>query len=266
MDDSTSNSAPEAVVDSIVVESSAATPVIAEAPTTSVQVDTIHATESSPTTELTTTVTKEATVAPEEQPKQTTAAVILPHEPTDAPRCDVCSGSVTQTLQTSFHINSKTKVLYSCGRKACVVELKKGLLQYYAETDQVAFETVYDAIPSFFDANRSWTVRRADGTVEDGWKVVRNWRTIHSVNTFRKLKGEPWWRMPLYKGDKIRHSFVHELQELNKGLVADGVWAMLPQFLTESPAQPTAEFLKHYAAEAWELPHPTDAQLGEYAL
>jgi hypothetical protein len=207
-------------------------------------------------------VPAQSTEAP---PKSLEAAVPIKPHAAGKSACDVCGAtSNVQTLQFSL---LGDEVVYTCSNFKCQERLREDMKIWYSDTKQVAFYEVYESIPSLFDSNRSWTVRRSsDGQEEDGWRVVRNWRTKFTMNTFRRLRGEPWWRMPLSKGDKLRWTMLHELEALNKGLVAEGVWAMLPAFLPDAEPEPTDEFTSRYAAAAWYLKKPSDALLLEHRL
>lgn len=195
--------------------------------------------------------------------------IVRPHASATSKACDVCG--TTAALQTiSFSVTqANEQVIYICTSKKCQDQLKQQLVQYYAETDQIPFSVLYESLPVLLDTNRSWTVRRSsDGAQEDGWKVLKNWRANFALNTFKKLRGEPWWRIPLKNGDKIRYTMVHELQDLNTSALDEGVWSMLPTLLPEvaEDSQPTEEFLKHYVAEAWYLKEPSDALLSQYRI
>ena len=92
------------------------------------------------------------------------------------------------------------------------------------------------------------------------------------MNTFRRIRGEPWWRVALEKVDgtksQIRWTFVHELRELNPSVLSDDVWDMLPEHLTlpADDEEPSAEFCEHYTPEAWSLVAPSDATLSQYQI
>lgn len=146
------------------------------------------------------------------------------------------------------------------------------LAAWHAAEGHIAFSAVHDAIPTFFDARREWTVRRGNGDADGGWRVARNWRTNHAMNYFKRVRGEPWWRVALEKAAdgrvSIRWCFVHELRELNPGALPDDVWDMLPEFLPLPAAgePPSDAFLERYAAQAWDLVAPSEKALAEWAI
>jgi len=131
----------------------------------------------------------------------------------------------------------------------------------------VHFDELLAAAPAFFDG-RLFNVRRSGKTEpEHGWKLAPNWRINWRMNTFRKLNGEPWYRVALEKDSMVRWTLVHELLELNNVLTPEAVpkfWAFL--LLSEPSPEPNDVFLSKYAAAAWTLVNPSDAVLAGYKI
>jgi hypothetical protein len=117
------------------------------------------------------------------------------------------------------------------------------------------------------DARKTWKVVRGNGDVEDGWKLARNWRVSPEMGALQRLRGEPWWRIPLQKDDKVKLTLLDELRVHNAAAFADDVWEMLLRdILPAAGEEPTDAFLDHYPARVWRLPCPGDAKLLELRL
>lgn len=190
--------------------------------------------------------------------------------PSPSPRpCDFTGDEKARLVLLDFK-NPPTG--YSVGYTRAAQEAFEDAAKAYVESKGwVPFETIQKLVPTLF-APRSWRVRRGDGSEDDGWRMASNFRANWQMNTFRRLRGEPWWRVALEKTEgsksQIRWTFVHELRELNPSVLADDVWDMLPEHLT-LPAdgeEPSAEFCEYYSPAAWNLVAPSDTKLAEYKL
>jgi hypothetical protein len=142
---------------------------------------------------------------------------------------------------------------------------------YLEEKGWVHFDTLLSLVPSFFDVKRNWTVRRSStDEISGGWKLASNWRINWLMNSFRKLNGEPWYRIALEKtidGQTfLRWTFVHELKELNLDVFPEDIWEMLCSALKRDESEPNDIFLQKYAAAAWSLEAPSDSALSQYKL
>jgi hypothetical protein len=117
-------------------------------------------------------------------------------------------------------------------------------------------------VPKFSEV--SFTVRRSSGELDQGWRIPLSGAagTSYEFSTLQKLRGEPWWRVVLSKDNSIRHTFLHELRELNEeslGEEWDLIFSLLP-----ATTEPSETFLQFYSADVWSLKNPTDKELLDF--
>lgn len=194
---------------------------------------------------------------------------IIPVESPGPRPCDFTGDEKARLVAFDF---KTPPTAFSVGYTRAAQEAFEDAAKSYVESrGWVSFETMQKLVPSFFTP-RAWKIRRGDGTEDDGWKLATNFRANWQMNTFRRIRGEPWWRVALEKTDgsksQIRWCMVHELRELNPNALADDVWDMLPELLSmpAEGAEPSAEFCEYYSPSAFGLVAPSDAKLAEYKL
>ena len=76
------------------------------------------------------------------------------------------------------------------------------------------------------------------------------------------MRGEPWWRVVLFKDQQVRHTFLHELYDLNKDTLGDE-WDLILSLLPQHSQDPSETFLQFYESSVWKLTNPSDKQLLE---
>jgi hypothetical protein len=87
------------------------------------------------------------------------------------------------------------------------------------------------------------------------------------MGALQRLRGEPWWRVPLQRDDKVKLALLDELRLHNPNAFADDVWDMLLKDLVPSAGEdPSDAFLENYPARVWRMPCPGDAKLLEMRL
>jgi len=109
-----------------------------------------------------------------------------------------------------------------------------------------------------------WVITRSSGEKEVNWHIARNWRVLCEMGYFQKLRGEPWWRIPMTNLKSVRLTLLHELKEQNPQYFPDDVWEMLKEVL--KPGELNDEFLKHYPSHVFDLEHPSDEFLLDQRL
>jgi hypothetical protein len=181
----------------------------------------------------------------------------------DRSSCDFCGNPKSQKF--NFDLGCE-RFLRVCTSQECDEQFSLSRLSFCAKEGRVPLEIINDAIPSFLDVKREWTVVRGSGDVEKGWKVARNWKVSPEYGMLSTLRGEPWYRIPLIKDDKARLCLLSELKLHNSDALAADVWGMLTDLLPAKPDEPTDEFLQNYSSKAWALTDVTDEKLKELRL
>jgi hypothetical protein len=134
-------------------------------------------------------------------------------------------------------------------------------VQFFNKNEgRIPLQHIHRTVPAFFDL--SFTIRRSSGELDGGWKIPSNWSSMYEFNTLQKLRGEPWWRVVLQKDAQIRHTFLHELKELNAEALGEE-WDLVNSLLPQTPETPNETFLQFYDASAWKKSNPTDKDLIE---
>jgi hypothetical protein len=182
---------------------------------------------------------------------------------TDRTSCDFCGNPKSQKF--NFDLGGE-RFLRVCTAQECDDQFGLSRLSFCAKEGRVPLEIIHEAIPSFLDAKREWTVTRGNGDVEKGWRVARNWKVNPEYGMLSTLRGEPWFRIPLIKDDKARLCLLTELKLQNADAFPEDVWGMLTDLLPSKPDEPTDEFLDVYSAKAWNLIEVTDEKLKELRL
>lgn len=209
----------------------------------------------------------EENLAPVETIVVETKNIIVPYvHDANKTLCDFCDNARSQRYK--FDITSgPSRELRVCASAKCDENFTLSKIEFYKTENRVPFEILHDKLPGILDPKRTWKVMRGNGTLEDGWKIARNWRVSCDMSSLSTLRGEPWWRIPLQNNDKVRLTLLHELKEFNKDAFADDVWDMLLKDILPSFAEePSEEFLSHYPAKVWKLSNPLEATLLEVRL
>jgi hypothetical protein len=134
-------------------------------------------------------------------------------------------------------------------------------VQFFNKNEgRIPLQHVLRTVPKFFDIN--FTVRRSSGELDGGWQIPLNWTSNYEFNSLQKLRGEPWWRIPLQKDKQVRHTFLHELRELNSEALGEE-WDMVFSLLPTKSDTPSETFLQFYEASAWKVTNPSDKELLE---
>lgn len=179
--------------------------------------------------------------------------------------CDFTGEKRAQIYPIDF---SKPPLSFAVGpSRAALESFNDAARAYVKEQGWVHFDEVQTMVPSFFDSGRSFNVRRSNKSeIDFGWKLASNWRVNWQMNSFRKMNGEPWWRVPLEKEAMIRWTFIHEIAELNTDMFPVDIWDMILDALKITDADPNDLFLNKYSASAWHLIKPSDQVLAGYKL
>jgi hypothetical protein len=181
--------------------------------------------------------------------------------------CDFTGDKRAQIYPLDF---SKPPLSYAVGpSRAALESFHESVKLYIKEQGWIHFDDVLSMIPSFFDSGRVFQVRRSNKTeIDSGWKLASNWRINWQMNSFRKISGEPWWRVPLEKDLMVRWTFVHELAELNSDMFPSDIWSMILDEILKinTESEPNDLFLTKYSASAWLLTKPSDQLLAGYKL
>jgi hypothetical protein len=134
-------------------------------------------------------------------------------------------------------------------------------VQFFNKNEgRIPLQHILRTVPAFFDVK--YSVRRSSGELDEGWTIPSNWSSLYEFNTLQKLRGEPWWRVVLQKDSQIRHTFLHELRELNPDALGEE-WEFVVSLLPAVPETPNEIFLQFYEASAWKRVNPSDKDLIE---
>ena len=187
------------------------------------------------------------------------------HTPTQT-ACDLCGAARSQRYKFDLGSNA-CRELRVCAAPKCDALWNESKSKFFANEGRVPLEVVEASLSSMIDARKVWKVVRGNGDVEDGWKLARNWRVSPEMGALQRLRGEPWWRIPLQKDDKVKLTLLDELRVHNANAFADDVWDMLlKDILPPAEEEPSDAFLDHYPARVWRLACPGDAKLLELRL
>jgi hypothetical protein len=172
--------------------------------------------------------------------------------------CDFCGAKPVQCHKFDVETDPElsARFLFVCTSFECQEKLDASIVAFNKNEKRISLVRVQRSLPSIF--TKTFTIRRSSGEVDEGWSIPAEWASRQELNTLQCLRGEPWWRIVLQKGDSVRHTFLHELQELNAGAED---WAALNSLLPQAKEHPDAEFLEYYPKEAWDLKNPTDKHL-----
>jgi hypothetical protein len=206
--------------------------------------------------------------APKLENAQDKLKIVTPfvHLP-NAVECDFCASLRSQRYKMDISAGP-SRELRVCASAKCDAQFQESVSRFYAQEDRVPLQVVENAVPSLLDTRRSWRVVRGNGEIDDGWKVVRNWRVAPDMGALQRLRGEPWWRIPLQKGDKVRLTLLEELRQHNAECLSQDTWDMLLGGVLPAIADgdPNDTFLEFYPARVWRMPCPGDAKLLELRI
>lgn len=180
--------------------------------------------------------------------------------------CDFCGAPRSQRYR--FDLGSAScRELRVCASSKCDALWSESKAKFFAQQGRVPLETFDSTLPSLLDCKRTWNVVRGSGDVESGWKLARNWRVSPEMGALQRLRGEPWWRIPLQKDDKVKLALLDELRVHNPDAFAQDIWDMLlNDIVPRAGEEPNDDFLASYPARVWNLPCPGDAKLLELRL
>ena len=194
-------------------------------------------------------------------------ALVAPfvHTPSQT-ACDFCGAPRSQRYK--FDLGSTAcRELRVCASAKCDALWSESKTKFFADEGRVPLEVLEASVPGLVDPKRSWKVVRGSGDVEDGWRLARNWRVSPEMGALQRLRGEPWWRVPLQREDKVKLALLDELRVHNRDAFADDVWDMLLKDVVPAAGEePSDAFLEFYPARVWRLPCPGDAKLLELRL
>jgi hypothetical protein len=147
-----------------------------------------------------------------------------------------------------------------CSESECNAVFDSSVQFFNKNEGRVPLQHILRFAPKFFEV--SFKVRRSNGELDEGWKIPLNWTSAYEFNTLQKLRGEPWWRVVLSKDQQVRHTFLHELRELNKDALEEE-WDLIMSLLPSRAEEPNETFSQFYESSLWKLSNPTDKQLLE---
>jgi hypothetical protein len=178
--------------------------------------------------------------------------------------CDFCGSKPVQAfkfdLELSFNSEPvSARTLFVCESYECQEKLDASIVAFNKNEGRIPLTRVQRACPKMLLL--TYTVRRSNGEVDEGWSVPIDWASRCEFSTLQRMRGEPWWRIVLQKGQSIRHTFVHELRELNADKLDKEEWDAVFATLPLKPTTPEDTFLEFYRAEDWTLEAPSDKQL-----
>ncbi len=176
--------------------------------------------------------------------------------------CDFCDGDSAQQHKFDFEedcLQRSARYLLACSKEGCQEKLEASIISFNKSEGRIPLHRIQRSVPSFFDVE--FNVRRTSGDIDVGWKLPPHWASRVELSTLQKLRGEPWWRVVLQKGDQIRHTMLHELHILNEEKLEKEEWNALFSLLPQKEDSPTEVFKEFYDASVWSLQTPTDAEL-----
>jgi hypothetical protein len=174
--------------------------------------------------------------------------------------CDFCGAKPVQCHKFDVETDPElsARFLFVCSKFECQEKLDASIVAFNKNERRISLVRIQRSLPSIF--TKTFSIRRSNGDVDEGWAIPTEWASRQELNTLQCLRGEPWWRIVLQKGESIRHTFLHELQELNPD--AEDC-ATLMSLLPPAKEEPDAEFLEYYAKEVWNIPNPSDKFLAQ---
>lgn len=178
-------------------------------------------------------------------------------------KCDFCESKNSSVQRFRFDVETAEQAcreLFVCSESECNNMFDSSIQFFNKHEGRVPLQHVLRTVPSFFEAK--FTIRRSNGDLDQGWKIPSTWNTHYEFNTLQKLRGEPWWRVIVQNEGKVRHTFLHELKELNPSVLeSETDWDLLFSLLPLSQQEPTENFLQFYDAKVWSLKNPCDQEL-----
>lgn len=200
-------------------------------------------------------------------PESKSPRIIYPYlHSAEQTSCDFCQSKRSQKYK--FDVSSTaSRELRVCGNNDCEENFQASKIHFYEKENRVSFEKLDETLPGLLDPKRSWKVMRGNGSLEDGWKIARNWRVSCEMGSLSTLRGEPWYRIPLQKEDKVRLTFLHELKQYNSEAFAEDIWTMLLQdIVPKMDNEPSDTFLEYYPAKVYKMTFPLDSKLLELRI
>lgn len=196
-------------------------------------------------------------------------ALVLPyiHKDGEEKICDFC-GSSRKTQVFSFDVVGSVRTLRVCPASKCDGRLTESRIAFYEAEGRIPLEAIADTVPSLVDPKKEWNVvRTSTEEVEKGWKVPRSWRVSPDLGCLYRLRGEPWYRIALVRGDKLKLVLLDDLRAANPNALAPDVWEMLLTAVLPQPeSEPSDEFLNYYPAKVWNMACPGDVKLLELRI
>ena len=178
-------------------------------------------------------------------------------------KCDFCESKNSGVQRFRFDVDTPDqpcRELYVCSESECNGMFDSSVQFFNKNEGRVPLQHILRTVPKFFEV--SFTARRSNGDLDEGWKIPLNWSSAYELNTLQKLRGEPWWRVVLFKDQQVRHTFLHELYDLNKDTLGDE-WDLILSLLPQHSQDPSETFLQFYESSVWKLTNPSDKQLLE---
>jgi hypothetical protein len=176
--------------------------------------------------------------------------------------CDFCGGTGAQQHKFDFEedcLERSARYLLACNSIECQEKLEASIVSFNKHEARIPLQRVQRSVPAFFSVE--FSVRRTSGDIDVGWTLPPSWASRTELSTIQKLRGEPWWRVVLQKGEQVRHTMLHELHTLNKERLEEEEWNALFALLPPKEDQPSDVFKEFYDASVWSLETPTDAEL-----
>lgn len=187
---------------------------------------------------------------------------------TDDTKCDFCSSFRSQKYKFDVCVDKESvRELRVCSNLSCDESFQKSRLKFFELENRVPFELLASKVPSFLDPKKTWKVLRGNGDVEEGWKIARNWRVSTELGCLYTIRSEPWYRIPLLNGDKIKLTLLSELRFYNSESFPEDIWDMIfMDVLPPKHEQPSDVFMQYYPAKLWNLQEVFDEKLKEMRL
>jgi hypothetical protein len=176
--------------------------------------------------------------------------------------CDFCGSLGVQQYKFDFEIDClerPARYLLACSSHECQEKLDASIVSFNKNEGRIPLQRIQRSVPGFFALQ--FSIRRTSGEEDEGWTLPLAWAARAELSTLQKLRGEPWWRVILQKGEQIRHTMLHEIHALNKDKLDEEEWNALFALLPPKEDQPNDTFKEFYDASVWSLDAPTDADL-----
>jgi len=177
-------------------------------------------------------------------------------------KCNFCDSKNATVQRFRFDVETpeqSCRELFVCSESECNNVFDASVQFFNKNEGRVPLQQILRTVPKF--AELSFTVRRSNGELDEGWRIPPSGvqGTSYEFNTLQKLRGEPWWRVVLAKDTSIRHTFLHELRELNADSLGED-WDLIFSLLPNA-GEPSETFLQFYTPETWTLKNPSDKEL-----